>query len=269
MKEFEFPINFERGANPGLVVTIHIGPSHTAQEFINDRFITPGVTAFLQLLSQSRGLQEAFAITAADKRILSIEASAQLVDRAWPIASILNLIDSATFLQDLADDPFITSVTVETGHLSNLSLDGVFGDMDAFATQCAAQLSPLLEGRFKIEGETHTDWPRDAQEYFFDIEMAFSSPLTGSTEAVQDMFSMAEIALAGTAFELEKKPEDLLEDGLIPFPVKVEVSDNTINYAIETPPSDISIPLILLRDTLKHSFHAEAEHWKVDIRERW
>lgn len=270
MRAFEFPITFTQRVAKGVAVKVHVGPSHTAREFVSDEFITPGVTAFLRLLAMSKGSENAFAVTAADERILCFEISDILADRAWTIAAILNLIDSATFLQDIDDDPFITSVTVEIGHLPGVTLESAFADMDAHAGVCAMELSPLLKGGFMVEGEIQRDWPRDAPEYFFDIGIALSPALDpDAIAAVKDAFASVEITLAGSAFEMEKTPEELLDDGLIPFPVSAEVLPGSITYAIESPPSDISIPLVLLHDALVRTFKVRVADWNVKIRERW
>jgi hypothetical protein len=78
-----------------------------------------------------------------------------------------------------------------------------------------------------------------------------------------------ETSLAGTAFESENSMEHLLDEGLIPFPSKVEFADKKIIYKIETPPSDLSIPLVIIHDTLKERVGARVTGWKVLIRERW
>lgn len=270
MREFEFPVEFAQSGRRGLLISVHTGPSHTAQEFIKKEFITKPIITFLDVLSQWKGLENNFRVSALGQRTLSFEISAELVSEPWQVASIVGVIDSATFLQDIDDNPFITSVAVEAGHLPGLTLESAYEDMNRFAAQCATELSGYLGDGFQDEGEVQTEWPADAEQYFFDIAILVSKPIERNyADQAHKLFDGIEISLAGTAFESEHSPEYLFDEGLIPFPAKTEITNTAIQYSIETPPSDLSIPLILIRDTLTTRYHAKISEWKVQIRERW
>lgn len=270
MRKFGFPIEFTSSNQRSLVVSVHTGPSYTAQEFIDKELISKPVATFLDILAQWKGLKNKYRVLAQDQRVLVFEASPDLVSEPWQVASILGVINSATFLQAIDDDPFITSVTVEAGSLTDLTLEGAFEDMDRFAAACAGELSGYLGDEFQIEGVVQTDWPADAELYFFDVAIGLSKALDAEgSERAKKLFDKIETTLAATAFESDNSPEYLFDEGLIPFPVKLEITEKAIEYAIETPPSDISIPLVIARDTLISDAKAQISGWKVRIRERW
>lgn len=270
MREFEFPVAITAGSHQRVSISIDVGASHTAQEFIDEAFITAPIAAFLDLLSQWKMVEGRYRISALQDRVLGVEAAPDLLDAPWMIASIIALVDSATFLQDIDDDPFITSVRVQTPHMPDVHLESAFSDMERFSRECALELSPLLDGKFEIEGEPQSDWPSDARIYFFDMVITLDKPIPAALiTPVEELFSLVEICLAGTAFEPQASVEELFDEGHIPFPSKVVVEDNTITYSVETPPSDISIPIRLVRDIINLNPTIEITDWTVAIREGW
>jgi hypothetical protein len=270
MREIQFPVEFKGSGARNLIVSIKTGPTFDAPGFIDREFITEPLMTFLKLLSKWKNIEGGCSVSAPEEHVLRFDISAGLVSEPWQVASIIGLIDVAIWIQDMDDNPFITSVTFDASHMPGLTVESGFEDMDRYAAACAGELSTYLGDGFEIEGVKQSVWPADAEQYFFDIDFALAVPLDARqvTEA-KKLFDQMETSLAGTAFESKNSMEYLLDEGLIPFPSKVEFADKEILYKIETPPSDISIPLIIMRDTLKQRVGAQISDWKVLIRERW
>jgi hypothetical protein len=270
MREIQFPVEFKGSGARGLIVSIQTGPTFDAPGFIEREFITEPLMTFLKLLSTWKNVEGGCSVSAPEEHVLRFDVSAGLVSEPLQVASIIGLIDVATWIQDMDDNPFITSVTFDASHMPGLTVESVFEDMDRYAKACAGELSVYLGDGFEIKGVKQSAWPADAEQYFFDIDFALAVPLHARqvTEA-KKLFDQMETSLAGTAFESENSMEHLLDEGLITFPSKVEFADKKIIYKIETPPSDLSIPLVIIRDTLKERAGARVTGWKVLIRERW
>lgn len=269
MRELQFPVAWKAGGGGRLLVSVHTGPSHTAQEFIADAFITQPVGILLDLIAEWKGLKDRFSARAAAKRLLVFDIAPDLVDRPWQVASILATIESAVFLQDLDDDPFITGVSVEGASFAEATTEGCFADMERFARFCAADLTGLIRSESMVEGEPLAEWPRRAERYMFDIRIPLAAALGHDVEArLRTVFEQIEVSIAGSAFETERSMEDLMDEGLVPFPVKFEVSSHEVQIAMESPPSDIAIPLVLLRDIARKRLHIDAE-CDVRIAEAW
>jgi hypothetical protein len=270
MREFQFPIDFKGSDGRRLILSIQTGPTRTAQEFIDKELVTQPLMTFLDLLSAWKGVEDGYSVSAPEERVLRFDISAGLVSEPWQVASIIGLMDVATWIQDINDKPYVTSATFEAAHLSGLTVVAAFEDMDRYAAACAGELSVYLGDGFEIEGVKQSAWPADAEQYFFDIDLALAAPLDAfQAGEAKKLFNQVETSLAGTAFENENSMEYLLDEGLIPFPSRVEFAVKEIIYKIETPPSDISIPLIIVRDTLQQRLGAQVSGWKVLIRERW
>jgi hypothetical protein len=270
MRDIQFPVEFTASGARDLVVVVQTGPTFTAQEFIDGERITQPLMTFLDLLSEWKDVSDRYSVSAPEDRILRFDISAELVSEPWQVASLIGLIDIATWIQDIDDRPYIKSVTFDASHMPGQTVESVFEDMDRYAKACAGELSVYLGDGFEIEGVKQSAWPADAEQYFFDIDFALAAPLDASqTSEAKKLFDLVEISLAGTAFESEISPEYMFDEGLLPFPVRVEFADKKIIYKIETPPSDLSIPLVIIRDTLKERLGVQVSGWKVLIRERW
>jgi hypothetical protein len=270
VREIQFPVEFKQSGARGLVVSVQTGPTFDAPGFIEREFITEPLMTFLKLLSTWKNVEGGYSVSAPEEHAMRFDLSAELISQPWQVASIIGLIDVATWIQDMDDNPFITSVTFDASHMPRLTLESVFEDMDRHAAACAGELSGYLGDGFEIEGVKQSDWPADAEQYFFDIDFALAAPLdAGQVGEAKKLFSQMETSLAGLAFESKNSMEYMLEEGLIPFPGRIEFSDKEIIYKIETPPSDLSIPLVIIRDTLKERIGAQVTDWKVLIRERW
>lgn len=269
MREFNVPVTFNDGGREKTLLSMTTGPSHGAEEFLRDAFITEPVSHLLDLFRIWKGMGGEYRAFAFRPDVLAFEIDPVLLDRPWMLAAMVGVIDSATWLQD-EEDPFITNVNVVARHLPGVTIEDALLDMDEYARNRAEALHPMLGEGYLIDGVPRAVWPADARNYFFEIAIpTVRSPDGREIQRVHELFALIERAMSASAFETALSAEEMFDEGLIPFPVEVTVLDAEIRYQIEGPPSDLSIPLAIASDVLGRNIADDLSTWRANLREAW
>lgn len=204
MRDFDFVVRFTQSKNNTFRIVLFVGPSHTAEEFIRDDFIVRPVKTLVDLLAFWRGFDSKFHVSAIGPDRLALDMSSELIDSPWMIGSLLGVIDAATWLQDIDDDPFVMAVTVSSSFESVQDIGAVFSDMQRFADECGARLSTGISPDSTDEGERINIWPSDASNYFFDLTFSMLEPLEAQNFArLNQSYKHIDATLAETAYEPE------------------------------------------------------------------
>ncbi|AUH33597.1 hypothetical protein [Paracoccus tegillarcae] len=269
MRDLGTPVDLKGSRKRDSLLVITTARDYTADELIRDNIIRELPEAFLRLLSAATGLERAFSIEASAKNQISIRLSADLMTGQWQFASLLNLIDSSTFVGRMDDDPFITTIEIQSHLVAGASLAGLYEDLEKTNAIARDVMTELLAPDFDLSAGLGRVWPQVPSDYFFDVDMAPLKPLdTKNREFAEAMLLDFDRSLAGSAFEPEVSPEAWFEDSLVPYGVEIHADQNLIKYRVDFPPSDISTGLLLVRQALEARF-IQIKSWSFDIREGW
>lgn len=269
MRDLGIPVDLKGSRKRDSLLVITTAHGYTAEELIRDNIIRELPEAFLRLLSAATGLDRSFAIQASSRNKISIHLSAALMTGRWQLASLLNLIDSSTFVGRIDDDPFITMIEVQSPLASGASLDDLYEDLENTNAIARNVMAELLAPDFDLAEGLGRIWPKAPSGYFFDIDMTPLKPLNAiSREFVEAILLAFDQSLAGSAFESQVSPEVWFENSLVPYGVEINADQNLISYRVDYPPSDFSTGLLLVRQALE-ARSVQIKNWSFDIREGW
>ncbi len=269
MRNLGFEVNISENKTDKVSFFLHVGPGFTSSELIDDGIIGKSGENFANILSDSKNIPAEYNLSTISEREIHISFSASLLSRLWQIASVLNLIDGATFLGD-EDDPFIERVVVKPGTLENVSLESMYGDLKAYLEHCRATMTNFLPEDFEVDEYIGRQWPDTPSDYMYDILMRPSRPMSQAAQDTTKAFLLNfDQLMAESAFEPDTSPEEWLEDGAIPYPVEITVAASSISYRIEMPPTDFSPGLLMVSDVLEKRYDLAIASWEFSIREGW
>lgn len=269
MRDLGIPVDLKGSRERDSLLVITTAHGYTADELIRDNIIQELPEAFLRLLSAATGLDRAFAIQSSSRNQISIHLSAALMTGRWQLASILNLIDSSTFIGRIDGDPFITAVEIQSHLVAGASLADLYEDLEKTNAIARDVMTELLAPDFDLAAGLGRVWPQMASDYFFGVGMLPLKPLDmKGREFVEAMLLDFDRSLAGSAFEPEVSPETWFENSIVPYGVEIHADQNFIKYRVDFPPSDISTGLLLVRQALEARL-IQIKSWSFDIREGW
>jgi hypothetical protein len=267
-RSLSFALRMENQTGAGPAIRLRTNPGYSAAE------LAPHVPA--------GSLQPAFAVfSAVDKspvaglvkvindREFIFPLPAPVASSAWRMAILINLIDNAVFgSEDPGASTLIESVTIESDALAGLSLEALQSALEAKKEEARQEITGLLPPDYKENPDIGREWPADGSDWFFNIELQLDKTIE-DTEDCRERLQQVDDMIAWTGFETEKTPIEYLQNGLVPYPAEVSVSETAVAYNAEMPPAATGLPLILMRDILGSHFGSKVIAWKMEISEGW
>jgi hypothetical protein len=268
MRDLGFRTDFGASGNGQVQVVLHIAPEETARDLLDEGIVGQTQANFVAIVAAAKGLQSDFAVeTGHGGASLLFGASAEILSEPWHIAALLNTLEGASFLMQ-EGEKFWTRVSVRAPRV--LSLEEVYADLDRYLEAVRGQMTDWLGGQFEGAEETGGVWPEVPADYMFDLEIQMAPRLTPEAQALgRQLLELLDQLLAESAFEPETGCEEWLEEGRIPYPVEIDISDHAIHYVAEMPPSDFAPGLLLALDVLRLSFDITPKAVALKLREGW
>ena len=233
---------------------------------LNENAIAP----MIELTAALKG-QPALIITGqpGERNDIVFELPPETVCEPWRVACLLNLLDFATTIGADPEEPeyqSLIAVRIDHAAVAELTLDEAYDDLRRQTAQAIKEMQSHLPETFDLNDSDGRVWPVDQEDYSFDATLGFAAPLNASQQnGVKHLAETLDAMLAWTAFETEIQAEDWLGDGLIPYPVAIEVSESFVRVSLEDPPSNPALPLLLLSAGLAANTGGKGESWALRI----
>jgi hypothetical protein len=269
-RSLSFGLTFAREGGSGPVIRLRTRPDHSAAEMAPD-VPASSVLPALAVFAAIDGTPSPAPAEPIDGSNFIFRLSSAVASSPWRAAMLLNLIDNAVFgSDDPASSSLIESVTFESDDLALHTLETLQAALDARKEEARGIMTGILPPDFETHPDLGREWPADGIEWFFKVEMKTETRLT---QAQQDdcrvLVKHVDSMLAWTAFETDKSPAEVLEAGIVPYPVEVTVSASSLTYQLEMPPSGTAMPLVMMRDILEKRWSAKVSAWTIEIAEGW
>ena len=267
MRELGFDVAFRPAPTEQFHIVVYVGAAFTSRELFEDGIFDDSIGYLVNAIAAAKGMQSQFQMVAATPREIHINAARAVMDQPWQIASILNLIDGATFLGQEDDEPFIERVEVAEPQ----TLEGIYENLAGYMESCRAAVQEWLpEDAEVLDGSDDRRWPSPAVDYMFQVVLMLSDPLPGEAQAqVTELLEQLDQVMAESAFEPETGPDEWFDEGIVPYPVEFEIKPQEIMYEVEMPPTDIAPILLLLMAIMQRRYNIKVTNLDANIREGW
>lgn len=269
MRKFTFPVSFAGGDDDIGRVILTTGPSETADGLLADGFFVGDFAKFAGLLGLAFGHQARFGIAPEGISKIIISLGGETFDQPWAAATMLNLIDSSTFLgQD--DEPFLSGVQIEHRSLRKLSIEESYLALDSFVANCRDHVTAMIAPSGVGQDSKGEIWPKDPSKYFFDIDVKLPRTLTArEKEVLQHVMTDLDTLSAHGAFVVDADLRNWLDEGRIPYAAEFIAARDTLSIRIEMPASDLAPAIFLLEKVIMSEIEEAGVNWSFNIREGW
>lgn len=268
MRNPGFPVVFETGPADVIQITLATAERYPAKDLLADGVIGSALFDLGLVLADAERASDApkVKISAKSRNEIEVVLPGAVFSEDWHLAAIFNLIDQAIFLgQD--EDPFITAGVVRSVRFADASIERLQQSLAAAVEAARSTLNSRLATSGAGEGGW---WPEQPIDWLIDIQLKLSHALPPEARAeVAARFELLNALLGETAFDSEADPLIWLEEALAPYPAAAEVGSTSMTLAIEMPPSDPALILILFERTLESRYKVMVEHWMIELREGW
>ncbi|MEL6565201.1 MAG: hypothetical protein AAFQ59_12240 [Pseudomonadota bacterium] len=267
MRELGFHVAFRPAPTEQFHIVIYVGEGFTSRELIEDGIFGDSIGNFVNAIAAAKGMQSRYQMVAATPREVHINAARAVLDQPWQIASILNMIDGATFLGQEDDDPFIDRVEVAEPQ----TLEGIYQNLAGYMESCRVAVQEWLpEDAEVLDGSDDRRWPAPAVDYMYNVALMLSDPLSGEAQAqIAELLEQLDQVMAESAFEPETGPDEWFDEGIVPYPVEFDIKPQEILYTVEMPPTDIAPILLMLMAVLQRRYNVRVTRFDANIREGW
>lgn len=260
MRNPGFPVTFESGRDDVVRIALTTADRHPAKELVAEGVIGASLIDLGRVLADAAGGSPApdVKISASSRNLIEVNLPGAIFSESWHLAAIFNLIDNSIFLGQ-EDDPLIIASTVRSAHFASASMEQL---QDALGAAVEAARGELIAAGL--------NWPEEPGNWLIDIALDLSLDLRPEAKAeLAARFELLNALLGETAFDPEADPLTWMEESLAPYPAAAEIGRQRMNLAIEMPPSDPALVLILFLRTLSARYGASATRWSIELREGW
>ncbi|MCV0397648.1 MAG: hypothetical protein K5872_17560 [Rhizobiaceae bacterium] len=188
----------------------------------------------------------------------------EAVSEPWRLAVLFNVIDFSV-AQDDPDIQLLESVVIHADGTAS-SVDQCFADLADRLARTREWLKQFLPEDFWLDDYEEDNWPEEADEYAFDIEMSLERALPSPEAArLSSLLAHVEEMIAWMAFSLDGSAPDWQEAGSMLYGGEATIEGGTIRIAAERPPSDISLAVAMIARIAEYAFGAPVSRWTIEI----
>ncbi len=268
MRNPGFPVVFETGTADVIQITLATAERHPAKDLLADGVMGRALSDLGLVLADAAAAADApkVRISAKSRHEIEVILPGAVFSEDWHLAAIFNLIEQAIFLGQ-EEDPFIIAGVLRAARFADASMERL---QQSLGTAVQAARSALNSRLTSIGAGDGSLWPEHPIDWLIDMQLDLSHDLRPEARAeVAARFELLNALLGETAFDPEADPLVWLEEALAPYPAAAEVRSTDMTLAIEMPPSDPALILILFERTLEFRYRVTVTRWMVELREGW